>query len=134
TGAPVPGPGTPEPGPASRRPTRMRTDRTRALTAFAACAALVLAAALVSGGEGGPPGEGRGIDARSYYEEYAGSEVEGGIATQRAPMAGSADAAGVPEPSVPPPPPRVPGPTEDNTFVDAGTSGFVDPARDPRST
>lgn len=73
------------------------------------------------------PGTGvvsRGIDARSYVDDYE-SEVDEDV-QYSASGSGAADGAG--------PAPLPPGPGEDNTFVDAGTSGVVATADDPRST
>jgi Ca-activated chloride channel family protein len=70
----------------------------------------------------------RGIDAAAYVEDYEQSELGDGAVnySQSAPGATAADAEGSE--------PFIPGPLEDNTFVDAGTSGFVDPGEDPLST
>jgi len=74
----------------------------------------------------GPDGS-RGIDARSYYDDYE-SGVDGDMALPNSAAGGSAAEDGGPGT------PYVPGPTDDNTFVDAGTSGFVETRQDPRST
>jgi Ca-activated chloride channel family protein len=90
----------------------------------------------------------RGIDTASYFEHYA-SEAAGdtsaGSSKLSGPVAvggtarGTAAGGAVGSPAVPGwpgpgHPPYVPGPLEDDTFVDAGTSGFVETARDARST
>jgi Ca-activated chloride channel homolog len=68
---------------------------------------LALTAGLLTAcGGGGGGGEATSPEAQGYYDTYAAP-------------AGS---------------PGEPGPLEDNTFVDAGMSGFVDPAVDPEST
>ena len=93
------------------------------LTALAVAGALVLVGCSEPDDEPGPDGT-RGIDARSYYDDYE-TQVDYDLAM---PSTGGsvADEGGT---SVP-----IPGPTEDNTFVDAGTSGFVDPRQDRLST
>jgi Ca-activated chloride channel family protein len=61
-------------------------------------------------------------DPQSYYENYEegqGGNVGPGAGTVASRSAGDAGE---------------PGPLEDDTFVDAGVSGFVDPAVDPEST
>jgi Ca-activated chloride channel homolog len=99
----------------------MRTPRTiPTLIALAVTGALALTGCSEPADEPGPDGT-RGIDARSYYEDYESlAEYDLGM-----PATGAED--GVQQPPIP-------GPTEDNTFVDAGTSGFVDPVRDALST
>ncbi|MCH1865164.1 von Willebrand factor type A domain-containing protein [Nocardioides sp. CFH 31398] len=80
------------------------------------------------------------IDPRSYYEDYEVGQGEdggwfglsGGVADGAA--SGAAAAGSARESAGPGRMPPVPGPTQDNTFVDAGTSGAVDPADDPLST
>ncbi|MDP2774215.1 MAG: von Willebrand factor type A domain-containing protein [Nocardioides sp.] len=69
----------------------------------------------------------RGIDAASYVDDYEQSEDGDGALNYAQSMPSAADEGGGSEPIVP-------GPLEDNTFRDAGTSGFVDPREDPRST
>ncbi len=75
------------------------------------------------------PPQSRGIDAESYYDDFE-SAAEGDMAMSgTAPYATSAeDGGGVTEL------PDIPGPTEDNKFVDAGTGGFVGTAEDALST
>lgn len=82
-----------------------------------------------------PPPSTRGIDARSYYDDYeAGADEDlamsgtaPGPASGTAPGRVATDEGGgeVPE---------IPGPDEDNTFVDAGTGGFVATEDDALST
>jgi Ca-activated chloride channel family protein len=72
-------------------------------------------------------------DAKSYYDGYSrqqGSDSAAGgtVSAQGSPAAGSAGSTPMP------PPPSEPGPLDDNTFVDAGTSGFVDARQQPHST
>ncbi len=75
---------------------------------------------------------GRGIDARSYYDDYEVPErADDGVsysAAQAPGSDGSARSAGEEGGG------EVPGLLEDNTFVDAGTAGFTDAGRDARST
>ena len=100
----------------------MRTPRTLpTLTALTLVGALVLTGCSDREDRPGPDG-GRGIDARSYYDDYESAEQD-----MVMPNASAADGGGAT-------PPPVPEPTEDNTFVDAGTSGFVDAGRDALST
>ena len=70
---------------------------------------------------------GRGIDAQSYVEAYESGALQGLPSGTVAdlPASGGAQARG-----------RVvqQGLLDDNTFIDAGTSGFVDTAGDPLST
>jgi Ca-activated chloride channel family protein len=101
----------------------MTTPRLASLAAVAVVGSLVLAGCSEPADEPGSDGS-RGIDARSYFEDYE-SEVDYGAGV---PNASTADEGGVVEPE------PIPGPTQDNTFVDAGTSGFVDPGDDPLST
>ena len=97
-----------------------------ALAAVAITGALALAGCSDSDDPGTDPPGARGIDARSYYEEYE-SGADGDLAYSGVPDSAAAeDGGGRTEPT--------PGPTDDNTFVDAGTSDFVDPGRDPLST
>jgi Ca-activated chloride channel family protein len=86
----------------------------------------------------------RGIDAKAYYDDYrndSAADQSGASALSAQP--GSVPLKGaVPQPAprlphvpvVPPTPPQPPEPWEDDTFVDAGTSGFVEVSRDSRST
>ena len=70
----------------------------------------------------------RGIDARSYVDDYESApELDGSVNFS---AGGPLAAADEPESRTTLPP----GPGEDNTFVDAGTSGVVETADDPRST
>lgn len=98
-------------------------------------------------GPGGEAGPGRGIDARAYFEDYDSADSDQGSATSQgqpsaqppaAPGGGQRGAAdtqlsgGMPPPGAPRTAPPAPG--EDNVFVEAGTSGFVEAARDALST
>ena len=94
-----------------------------ALTALALLGTLAVTACSEPGDEPGPDGS-RGIDARSYYDDYETVVRDYGTAM---PNYSSADEGGGGAP-------YVPGPTDENTFVDAGTSGFVDVRRDALST
>ena len=94
------------------------------LTALAVAGALVLVGCSEPDDEPGPDGT-RDIDARSYYDDYE-TQVEYDMAMPSTGGSVADDGGGGPVP--------IPGPTEDNTFVDAGTSGFVDPRQDPLST
>ncbi|GAB2868790.1 vWA domain-containing protein [Nocardioides pacificus] len=91
----------------------------------------------------GPGGAGRGIDARAYFEDYESGEDDDGVLYSQSQPEAYADGAApgrssggvpgsvVPGPGLPGPPP---GPGEDNVFVEAGTSGFVETSQDARST
>ena len=77
----------------------------------------------------------RGIDAAAYVEDYEPNTLSDGVVSYSASGSTSGSAFGSratgeseDEPLV------IPGPLDDNTFVDAGTSGFVDPREDARST
>lgn len=94
------------------------------LAALAVTGTVGLAGCSDPADEPGPDGS-RDIDARSYFDEYE-SAMDDDLAIPN--MASGAAADG--ETGTP----YIPGPTDDNTFVDAGTSGFVDPRRDARST
>jgi Ca-activated chloride channel family protein len=96
----------------------------------AAIAALLSTALLTScSGTDTDPGPGRrGIDARSYYDDYE-SQVNYDTGSMAYPSAVPETAKGDDVEG-----PRIPDPDEDNTFRDHGTSGFVDTAADPRST
>lgn len=97
------------------------------LTALAVTGTLGLAACSEPADDPGP-GSGRGIDARSYFADYESPEQEDAfVSSQPHPAPGSAADSGSDRP-------YLPRPTEGNTFVDAGTSGHVDPRDDPRST
>ena len=103
----------------------MRTPRgIPTLTALAVAGVLVLTGCSEPDDEPGPDGN-RGIDARSYYDDY---ETLGNY-DMAMPSTGGSVAEDGGGGAVP-----IPGPTDDNTFVDAGTSGFVDPRQDPLST
>jgi len=100
-------------------------------TSAAAIAALLSTALLTScsGTDTDPgPGSGRGIDARSYYDDYE-SQVDYDSGSMAYPSALPETSRGDDADG-----PRIPDPDEDNTFRDPGTSGFVDTATDPRST
>ncbi len=108
------------------------------MSRLAALAVLVAGALAVTGCSTDPDpaadrsGAGpRGIDTRAYYEEYESPEVDYDMAPQGA--APTQSSAGVAEDGGGGPP-RIPDPDEDNTFVDAGTSGFVTTGDDPLST
>ncbi|WP_139979757.1 vWA domain-containing protein [Nocardioides litoris] len=113
---------TQRPRPA-RRPRRLLP----LLTVLAVTSPLALAAC--AGGD-----EGSGSDPESWYESYDG-ETDGetdGDAAAGAPAPSAADES---QPLVPPvEPTEVPAPDEDNTFVEAGSNGFVPTAEDSRST
>lgn len=99
--------------------------------AVAALTGSLLLCGCSGGGEG--PDHDRGVDAASYYEDYESPEYEGDSSAAQgfSSQAGSAPAAaadGLLEV------PEVPGPLDDNTFVDAGTSGSVDAREDAAST
>ena len=91
--------------------------------AVAAVAGSLLLGGCSSGDDDRP---GRGIDAASYYEDYESPQYDGD----------SSAAQGFSAPAVADGYARaeIPGLLEDNTFVDAGTSGFVDTAQDAAST
>ncbi|KGN40886.1 vWA domain-containing protein [Knoellia aerolata] len=83
-----------------------------------------------TGGNDGSP------DARRYYDTYSeqqGDPTSGRVSGQAAgPATGQNGSGGTVLPQ--PAPPREPGLLDDNTFVDAGTQGFVDTREDPLST
>ncbi|MFC7491597.1 MULTISPECIES: vWA domain-containing protein [unclassified Knoellia] len=70
-------------------------------------------------------------DANEYYESYTPHQNDSASGNSSSAVSGRSSS-GLAQPS--PAGPPVPGPLEDNTFVDAGTSGFVDPRDKPRST
>jgi Ca-activated chloride channel family protein len=94
------------------------------LTALAVAGAIVLVGCSEPDDEPGPDGT-RGIDARSYYDDYE-TQVDYDMAMPSTGGSVAEDGGGGLVP--------IPGPTDDNTFVDAGTSGFIDPRQDPLST
>jgi len=97
----------------------------------AAVAALLSTALLTScSGTDTDPGHGsgRGIDARSYYDDYESQEDYDSGGTVNYSAQPESEAGDSSEPTLPP------APDEDNIFRDHGTSGFVDTAADPRST
>ena len=102
--------------------------RGRPLAVAALSGTLLLGACSDGGGERGV--EDRGVDAEAYVDDYE-SATDGDLAQGFSSQAGSARAA---DGAAPIEVPQVPGPLEDNTFVDAGTSGFVDAREDPAST
>jgi Ca-activated chloride channel family protein len=107
--------------------------RTLATTALAGALALTLAGCSgdLEPRPGPQPGTvTRGIDAAAYVEDYEEHQEDGGANySQSAPGGTTAeDGAGAGEPAF------LPGLLEDNTFVDAGTSEFVDPRADAEST
>jgi len=122
-----------------------RPHRTRSLgasLALAAVASLALSACQPAHtprtGPEGPGSTTRGIDAEEYVDDYendSGDDYAAG-STAAAPGEVSADRAAPPPLAQPEAPvqPQPPGPLEDNTFREAGTSGFVDAAADAAST
>lgn len=94
-------------------------------------AALIAAVmVLVSGCTAASDGD-ASADAHEYYENYTPQQNDSASGTSSSAVGGTP--ASVPaQPS--PVGPSAPGPLEDNTFVDAGTSGFLDPREQPRST
>ncbi|MFC7495622.1 MULTISPECIES: vWA domain-containing protein [unclassified Nocardioides] len=105
-------------------------DARRRHLAAAALAGSLTASMLAacSGGDPTPP-DGRGIDAASYYEDYESDEADRAYGSTRSYATGGAQSDGSADAE-----PEIPGPLEDDTFVDAGTSGFVDTGVDARST
>lgn len=85
---------------------------------------------LVSGCTAASDGD-ASADAHEYYENYTPQQNDSAGGTSSSAVGGT-PASGLAQPS--PVGPSAPGPLEDNTFVDAGTSGFVDPREEPRST
>ena len=79
-----------------------------------------------------PPAATRGIDARVYYDDYEEAEQDSGVQYNAQPTAPTEG--GTSREDGEPGPPDIPEPDEDNTFVDAGTDGFVTTAGDPLST
>jgi Ca-activated chloride channel family protein len=99
--------------------------------AAAAIAALLSTALLTSCTDHDrDPDSRRGIDARSYYDDYESyADYDSGVANAQPQMtAAEEESGGDAEPPLPP------APDEDNFFHDHGTSGFVDTAADDRST
>src|SRR5687767_10472440 len=92
-------------------------------TALAA-ALLALTGLATACGGGDANGEPSAADPQSYYENYDRDSNDAGGST-------SSTAGG---PVTPAGDAGEPGLLEDNTFVDAGMSGFVDPSIDPEST
>jgi Ca-activated chloride channel family protein len=88
-----------------------------------------------------PPTDRCAIDAEGYYLNYGSGDNEHATTTASAPgpsattagMPGTADAA-MEEVGPPAPPPWEPGPLDDNTFVDAGDSTWVETESDREST
>ncbi len=106
--------------------------RTIALAAAAATTMLTLTACSDGGTD---PGAGsRGIDARSYYDDYESPVYEQDYAGTSAPNAGAPSAVAPAAQSQDDGGTRIPGLEEENTFVDPGTSGFVSTAEDRLST
>ncbi|MEZ0577600.1 von Willebrand factor type A domain-containing protein [Nocardioides sp. MH1] len=96
----------------------------------AATIAALLSATLLAGCSGTDDredrdGGGRGIDARSYYDDYPEVAMDGDLALA-SPMQSSSERRG--DPALPP------APDEDDVFVDHDTSGYVSAADDPLST
>jgi Ca-activated chloride channel family protein len=101
-----------------------------ALAVLAVSGALTLTACRSSDDRREPP-QTRGIDAAAYYDDYESAADSDTAMSGTAPQPSSAqaeDGRGVTEL------PEIPGPTEENTFVDAGTGGFVGTADDALST
>ncbi len=101
--------------------------------ATAALAGLGLATCLLVTACSGDEADERGVDARSYYDDYeAGGDEAGAMPMQSAAEAGApADRGGQPDE---PDEPDEPDPDEDDTFVEAGVDGFTATGVDPRST
>ncbi|WP_188111331.1 vWA domain-containing protein [Nocardioides antri] len=96
-------------------------------TAAAAVAALLATAVLAAcSGSAPDPDSRRGIDTRSYYEDYPEVVYESD-GSHSMPQATVAEGSGGEHP-------RIPATNQDNTFRDHGTSGFVETTADPRST
>lgn len=77
----------------------------------------------------------RGIDAASYVEDYEPETLGDGAVNYSASGSNAASAPGSRGGAESEDMPLVvPGPLDGNTFVDAGTGGFVDPREDARST
>lgn len=94
-------------------------------------AALLTAALLTSCTDGSTdPDSRRGIDARSYYEDYESPELDGDGGTVNYSQAQPTAEDGGGDVVVP----RPPRPDEDNVFRDHGTGGFTGTDADPRST
>ncbi|KGN36955.1 vWA domain-containing protein [Knoellia subterranea] len=100
-----------------------------------ALAALVV---LAAGCSGAGDTDIAAVDAGSYYENYESQDTDsmtGSSSSAAAGSAGTSGAPGAPGASQPyGPDQRAPGVLEDNTFVDAGTSTFLDPRERPQST
>lgn len=122
-----------------------RPHGARALVAgLAVLGALTLTAGLTACSPDADPGPrdrgadgGRGLDVARYHDDYAAGTADDAVPQAASGASATEDRGGAqaPAPSVPSPPePTAPDPDEDNTFVDAGTSGFVPTDRDPRST
>jgi len=106
-----------------------RTSAAAPLIAAALLSTAVLTACSGTDPDPDPPSQ-RGIDARSYYDDYdVGADEDGAVPTYSAQVESEAgDQYGAAEPTIPP------APNEDNVFRDHGSSGFVDATADPRST
>lgn len=76
----------------------------------------------------------RGIDAASYVEDYEPETMSDGAVNYSASGSAPGSTTGRGAHAESEGTLVVPGPLDDNTFVDAGTSGFVDPRDDARST
>ena len=88
---------------------------------------------LVASGCSTSQGSDSSADAKGYYDSYTprqDGDSAGSTATAQGIPAQRGSAGSTPLP----PAPTAPGPLDDNTFVDAGTSGFVDARQQPRST
>jgi Ca-activated chloride channel family protein len=90
-------------------------------TALAATLLALAGLATACGGDADNVGQSAG-DPQSYYDNYEeGSEDAGGATSSKVGAAVAQDG-------------QEPGPLEDNTFVDAGISGYQDPSYEPQST
>ncbi len=113
--------------PERRRAKPRRTAMTPHIQRTALAAALLALIGLAYACGSGDDDDGReAADPRSYYDNYQEGVDEGGAARATSSQAGgpAMSAGDVGEPGL----------LEDNTFVDAGMSGFVDPSIDPEST
>lgn len=104
-----------------------RTQPSLTIRRTTALAALAVAGALVLGACTDEATDDRGIDAESYFRDYDESSDDYAYSS---PNVTAVEEEGQAEPGLP----DVPSLTEDNTFVDPGTSGFVETGADPLST
>lgn len=111
------------------------TRRLPAVLGLGLAATLALTACSADEPERPPGGESRGIDAAEYYRDYESAPTGDMNYSMGAPtQAGGGGAAAPRESDGGEDLPRIPDPDEDNTFRDAGTSGFVTTADDAEST